>query len=70
MSNYQYASNGEIEIRIDLSKRESQVQYRLLTAHEPENKRWNGTSFQAADFVTSSDALLHVWAWLGGDEES
>ena len=54
-----YAKNKDIEIRVDLERPESVIQYRLLREHQ-----WNMTPFQRADVQNHLDALRLVDMWL------
>ena len=58
---YRTASNDEIEIRVDLERPSSPIQYRGL---DDESEKWHSTPFQRADVRFEDDALALVDAWL------
>ena len=58
---FRYASNGEIEIRVDLEMPDWHVEYRLL---DDDEYTWHVTPFQRAEFIDENDALIQVLNWL------
>lgn len=71
---YDTASNGEIEIRVDLTQSSATVYYRLIDDPRdwdaaPEDFHWESTPFQRAGMRSAEDALQYVADWLGDDED-
>lgn len=58
---YNTAKNEEIEVRVDLERPESVIQYRCLD----DEIIWVSTPFQRADVTTEEDALVLIDNWLG-----
>jgi len=58
---YTYAKDDEIEIRLDLSRPEISISYRLIGESDGP---WISTSFQRSDVRDENEALDIVSAWL------
>lgn len=63
-TDYSYAANDEIEVRVDLSQSALGIGYRFLRDRFDEEETWYPTIFQSADVQDEDDALLKVDSWL------
>ena len=65
MTDYTYADDTEVQIRLDLSHAASGIEYRTWDYGEADWRGWKSTPFQRGDVRSERDALGKVIAWLG-----
>lgn len=56
-----YIADDDIEVRVDLERPESAIEYRILA---DEYQRWHTTPFRRADVTFEAEALDRINAWL------
>jgi hypothetical protein len=62
---YSYAEDNYIEVRLNMERPESDIEYRIQTDLEMFGEKcWQSTPFQRADVSFKTDALVLVNAWL------
>lgn len=62
---FEVASDGEIEVRVNLADRRAPVVWRRADSEED---RWFSTAFQSADVGNVQDALKEVVLWLSTND--